>query len=276
VLELIRHLDQRPEPYAPGDTPFWTDSRLSEPLLSAHLDPTSDAASRRPETIAREVEWIVDALHLAPGAEVLDLGCGPGLYAVALAERGLSVTGIDLSTTAIAHARGAAEAAGLEIRFVHGDYRELDETDTYDAALLVYLDFGVLPEWDRLPLLERIHAALLPGGRLVVDVVSTAAHRPDETSWSASLGGFWRPGPHLVLERRVDFPELDLSCSEHAVVEPSGETALYRFWEQRFSQETIGRLLEEAGFAVEQLVADLSGTPWADGSEAIAVVARRE
>lgn len=276
MLELIHELARRPAPFAPGDTLMWTDPRLTGHLLAAHLDPASDAASRRPETIAREVAWLVEALHLAPGAEVLDLGCGPGLYSLALAGRGLSVTGIDISTVALAHARQAARAAGLEIHFVERDYRELDEVARYDAAILVYLDFGVLAEADRPLLLERIHSALRPGGRLALDVASVAARRPETASWSAHEEGFWRAGPHLLLERVVDFPELELSCSEHGVLESSGETALYRFWEQRFSQESIEQLLREAGFAVERVTADLAGAPWAADAETLAIVARRE
>lgn len=272
--ELIQGLAQRPEPFAEG-APFWTDPRHGPQLLAAHLDPGGDAASRSGATIAREVDWLVGALALGPGARVLDLGCGPGLYCAALAARGLAVTGIDVSRTALEHARRAAAEHGHEIRYVEADYRTLDELAGYDAALLIYLDFGVLPARDHLPLLQRIHAALRPGGRLVFDVVAAGAPREERTSWSVSLGGFWRPGPHLVLERRLDYPELDLSCTEHAVLEPSGEATVYRFWEQRFSREGLERLLVDAGFHLERIAADLTGAPWTPDVETIAVVAAR-
>ena len=273
--ELIRSLARRPEPFAAG-APFWTDPRLADQLLAAHLDPETDAASRRSEAIAREVDWLVGVLELGPGARVLDLGCGPGLYCAALASRGLEVTGIDASGTALEHARRAAAESGLEIRYVEADYLELDELDSYDAAVLVYLDFGVLPAGAHLPLLRRIHAALRPGGRLAFDVVAAAARREERSSWDASLGGFWRPAPHLLLERQLDYPELDLSCREHVVLEPRVEPTVYRFWEQRFSLERIEHLLADAGFRVEQVAADLTGAPWTPGAESIAVVAGKQ
>ena len=272
--DLVRRLAERPAPFSPGDALFWTDPYVSERLLATHLDPSTDLASRRPETIAREVEWLVGTLGLEPGARVLDLGCGPGLYSAALAERGLDVTGVDVSATSLAHARRVAAETGLAIRYVQADYRELEEHGAYDAALLVYHELGVFPETDRAALLGRICDALRPGGRFAFDVVGTATVRPERTTWTAEPGpGFWRPGPHLVLERRLAYPDLELSCSEYAVLE-EGAATLYRVWEQRFDPGGLERALASAGFDVEHVCADLTGTPWSAGAETIAVVAR--
>jgi SAM-dependent methyltransferase len=49
-----------------------------------------DAASRRPDTIDRSVDWLSNHLNLRRGGRVLDLGCGPGLYAERLAGPGMS------------------------------------------------------------------------------------------------------------------------------------------------------------------------------------------
>jgi cyclopropane fatty-acyl-phospholipid synthase-like methyltransferase len=272
---LIRRLAERPEPYAAGDAELWTDPLVAPQLLAAHLDPGTDAASRRPETIAREVEWLVDRLQTTPGAHVLDLGCGPGLYCETLARRGLLVTGVDASSGSIAYARRHAAEAGLEIRYVEADYRSFDEERAYDAAILVYLDFGVLPEEDRRAVLARVRRALRPGGRFAFDVLSTAALRPEGTSWSASAGaGFWRPGPHLVLERRLHYPDQAVSAREHAVIDERGRATVYRIWEQHFSRDALEALLADAGFEVQEVAGDLTGAPWTPESETLAVVAR--
>jgi SAM-dependent methyltransferase len=276
VEQLIRRLAERPEPFAPGDVPLWSDPYIAGRMLPVHLDPSTDLASRRPETIAREVDWLARTLGLEPGNRLLDLGCGPGLYCAALAARGLDVTGIDISAGSLEHARRAAADAGLSIRYLQADYRTLDEHDAYDVAMLVYLDFGTYPERDRDTLLAGIRDALRPGGRFVFDVVSGAAARPEQMSWTAHPGGgFWRPGPHLVLLRQLDYPELELSCDEHTVVEATGDATVFRVWEQRFSREAIGRMLGDAGFEVEHIGADLTGTAWSSEAETLAVVARR-
>jgi len=273
---LIRRLAERPEPFARGDVPLWTDPHIAGQMLAAHLDPSTDAASRRPETIALEVEWLTRALELRPGAKLVDLGCGPGLYCTALARRGVDVTGVDVSVNSLEYARAAAAEAGLAIRYVEGDYLALDEHEAYDAAMIVYLDFGVLSPRDRETLLARVHDALRPGGRFAFDVVSTAAARPERTNWIASAGaGFWRPGPHLALLRRLDYPESAVSCDQYAVLDETGAATVYRVWEQRFSRDGLERLLGDAGFEVEQVCADLTGTAWTPEAETLAVVARR-
>ena len=56
----------------------------------------------------QEIDFLVDALDLRPGARVLDAGCGPGRHALELARRGIAVTGVDLSPDFVARARAAA------------------------------------------------------------------------------------------------------------------------------------------------------------------------
>ena len=75
----------RPALFAPHSAPFWDDPHISQQLLAAHLDPRSDAASRCPDTIDRSVAWLTSQLDLRSCGRVLDLGCGPGLYAERLA-----------------------------------------------------------------------------------------------------------------------------------------------------------------------------------------------
>ena len=65
------------------------------------------------------VGWI--ARHLPAATTLLDVGCGAGLAAEALARRGHSVTGIDLATEALAAAQRHADAAGLAISYRHAD-----------------------------------------------------------------------------------------------------------------------------------------------------------
>jgi ubiquinone/menaquinone biosynthesis C-methylase UbiE len=84
---------------------------------------------------------------LRAGNRVLDIGCGPGLYARRLAEVGCKVTAVDLSQTMLEVAR--RNCAGMDVKFVLGDARELTGLGTFDCVLGSYMVgyFDHLAEW---------------------------------------------------------------------------------------------------------------------------------
>jgi ubiquinone/menaquinone biosynthesis C-methylase UbiE len=111
---------------------------------------------------------LVDEFGRGPGARALDVGCGPGLIALALAERGYSVEAIDAAAPMIELTRKlAAESdAGYRVRTSQCDIRGLYFADnSFDLVLAV----GVM-EW--LPSLEvamaEVVRVLKPGGVAIV------------------------------------------------------------------------------------------------------------
>lgn len=131
-----------------------------------------DAAGLTPERDAIEVEGIVRALGLGPGAEILDLACGQGRHSVPLAQRGYTVTGLDLSGTLLGHARQRAEEAGVEIAFHHGDMREIPWAGRFDAAINLFSAFGYFTdEAENQKVLHAVYRALKPGGKFLIEVM---------------------------------------------------------------------------------------------------------
>lgn len=274
-LDALERALARPEPFAPHDAPFWHDPHISRQMLAAHLDPSTAAASRRPDEVARIVDHLVRALHVGAGDRLLDLGCGPGLYAIDFASRGLAVSGIDLSPTSLAYAVDAARAAALAIDYRVGDYTVEPLGGPFDAAVLIYLDFGVLPDEPRDRLLDAVRAALRPGSRFAFDVHAPARRRVTDAAITVerSRGGFWRPGPHLVVETTYRYGE-DLDLNQYAVLEGDSVTA-YRVWDHAYSAAQLRALLKRHGFVVEASWSDLAGAPCRRSSPTIGVVARR-
>lgn len=276
-LELIMQLQQKPAPFTPGEPLFWDDPHISAQMLKWHLDPDNDIASRRPETIQRTVDWLVATLGLEAGDSVLDMGCGPGLYTARLAEKGLRVTGVDYSRRSIDYATQYANEQHLDISYRYQNYLTLEDENQYEAILLIYGDFCPLSPEQRAKLLGNVYRALKPGGYFVLDV-TTPIHRQkhgNKNGWYATETGFWKPGPHLVLEEGFAYPEQSIFLDQYIVIEASGQISVYRNWYQDFSHSTITAELEQAGFVVQNVWNDLLGTPFTEDTEWIGLVARK-
>lgn len=107
-----------------------------------------------------------------PGAEILDLGCGTGSHAVALARRGHSVLGIDVSEPMVARARGKGGAGAVAFRCC--DVMELADAAPaphFDAFLSLSNVLNCLPDMATMETTLRALARVLrPGSRGLVDV----------------------------------------------------------------------------------------------------------
>jgi SAM-dependent methyltransferase len=106
--------------------------------------------------------FLAEILRLIPtGADVLELGCGPGTDARALAD-GRRYTGVDLSDVQLAHARLAVPDGTL----LHEDLFEVElPAERFDAVVAFYV-FGHIPASRNGELFARIHRWLRPGGWL--------------------------------------------------------------------------------------------------------------
>jgi cyclopropane fatty-acyl-phospholipid synthase-like methyltransferase len=125
------------------------------------------------ERLSPRLAAIVDALPLRPGLRVLEIGCGPGAAARAVAARVApgTVLAIDRSARAIAQAEAAFVPQNLAYRCVAAEAFALRPgEEPFDIAFAIRVGAfdGRHPEAGR-QALPRIAAALAPGGRLFVD-----------------------------------------------------------------------------------------------------------
>ena len=273
LIEALAHALGRPAPFEPHDAPFWDDPYIASQMLRAHLDPSTDAASRRPETVRATVEHLVDALGLRSGSRLLDLGCGPGLYAAEFARHGIHVTGVDLSANSIDYGMRQATLDGHDIDYRVGDYTRVALGGPYDAAVLIYLDFGVLSDDARERLLGAVAAALRPGGAFAFDVYTPAKRRvvDGHISVERSAGGFWRPHSHVVIETTYRY-DGHLDLEQHTVVDNDRITT-YRVWDRAYTFTEMQRLLARHGMRIPHRWSDLTSRPWRRGSPTLAVAA---
>jgi SAM-dependent methyltransferase len=212
----------------------------------------------------QEVGFLVDALGLAPGMRVLDVGCGPGRHAHALAARGIEVVGVDISRRFV---EMAARDAPPGATFVRADARRLGFDGEFDAAIsLCQGAFGLAGD-PGAPLdgdgevLAGIGRALRPGGVAAVSAFSAyfqVRYLEDHDTFDAAAG---------VNHERTE------------VRDEAGTPAPADLWTTCFTPRELRLLAAAAGLAVEAVWSVTPGAyaraaPTVDSPEFL-LVARR-
>lgn len=130
----------------------------------------------------RPNRMLVDTVVALTPGRALDLGCGEGGDAIWLAERGWTVTGVDISPTAVARATRAAADRGLtgRTRFETVDLDTWRTDETFDLVTACFLQSPLA--FGRAEVLRRAARLVAPGGHLLS--VAHAAAPP----WSGMAG----------------------------------------------------------------------------------------
>ena len=272
---------RRPDPpplWAEGGNLPWNDPAFSQRMLREHLDESHGAASRVTAERELQLAWLWEKLGLHAGARVLDVTCGPGLYAVALAQRGCAVTGVDFAPAAIAYARDLAVRTGVAARcaFVEQDVRETAfETGAFDAALLLYGQLAVFRREEARALLEKAARALRPGGRLVVELLDQARVDKARSSWwFTDETGLWGERPFLHLgERYWDAAEQTAVERFYVLDLETADLQEIHLCDQSYAVDEMAAMLRAAGFGQVDVYPAWDGLALYDAAEWVVYVA---
>lgn len=200
---------------------------------------------------------------------VLDVGCGTGVFALMLAERGYEVVGVDPAGASITVARSKPGAD--RVRFLHGDATSLPALQVDLATMTANVAQVFLTDADWTATLRGIHAALRPGGRLVFESRDPARRVWED--WSRD----WSP-------RQVEIAGVGVIESFAEVTRVEGEFVTFEgaitlpdrtivpTWSTlRFRQrDDIETTLADAGFTVDEV----REAPDRPGSELVFVATR--
>ena len=204
-----------------------------------------------------EVAFLAETLDLGPGSRVLDVGCGPGRHALALAERGVEVVGIDISARFVDLATEAASslAAGRpKPTFQRLDARDLPFDREFDAVIsLCQGAFGLLG-------LDDAHSPT-PG-----DAEGAGAPIDPDGVVLAGMARAVRPGGRVGLSAfssyfQVRFLEATdafdadrgVNHERTALRSEAGVEADYDLWTSCFTPRELRLLARDAGLEVEHL-----------------------
>jgi SAM-dependent methyltransferase len=212
----------------------------------------------------------VRLLGVDPGAEILDLGCGPGRHSVELAKRGFRVTGVDRTARYLDKARTYASDQGVKVEFVLDDMRTFRRPAAFDGAVNLYTSFGYFDdqEEDR-RVLRNLRESLRPGARLMMEMagkeILARIYTPKD--WIELPDGSL-----LLFEREVE-PGWTIVKNRWISIR-NGERTEFHFTHRVYSAAELSALLTEAGFAVEAIYGGLDGSPYDRQAQRLVAVAR--
>lgn len=205
-----------------------------------------------------------------PGGSVLELGVGTGRVAFALAEGGLTVTGIDLAPTMLGQARAKLTAADPQVAarltLLQGDMAALSLVGTFDAVICPYFGLAHLPAgaaWRSV--FAGVAKRLKPGGLCAFHLPSAErmaqapAAAPDRPVFQAPLDATGRQLSIFIHERtaKPGVGRFD-QVVDHVVVGPKGEERRARERITYYAADPDPYALA-AGLALDRPPIDLGG-----------------
>lgn len=265
-IELIKKLSKKPPLYEKGSAVMWTDPYISKQLLELHINPAHDIASRSQVKIELVTNWILEHTD-KPQMKILYLGCGPGLYAERLVQKGHSVVGVDFSENSIQYATRQANEKQLDIQYLKYNYLDLDFDNQFDLVILIYLDFCALLPKERDKVLENIYRALKKDGLFVFDVVNerNIDQKTIPQSWEVQKSGFWKSTPYIALTNGYHYPEAKVLANNHIIIGEQDRVDTYIFWSHYYEKGDLEKILASKGFTdtmdYENVLPD-SGDGW--------------
>ena len=226
------------------------------------------------EQTRREVEFIQEALSLAPGARILDLCCGYGRHSRLLAETGnYEVVGMDLSENYLDIAQKAGSNENL--KFVKGDMRAIPFEAEFDAALNLFTSFGFFEtDEENEAVIGQINKSLKKDGLFLLDyenkfhfVYNDVYQREKSRKTIDSQNSILFENKYDVFTEREQFTATFYQNGK--ITRQSGyDIRLYNYPE-------ISQMLKRNGFEIQKVWGDYTKAPYSTKSKRLIILARK-
>ena len=223
------------------------------------------------EQTRADADFLVETLHPAAGARLLDVPCGNGRHTLELAARGYRVTGVDISAEFLREAQEGAAAAAIDVEWLLADMRFLPWQAEFDGAFCFGNSFGYLDQEGMKVFVASLSRALKPGAHFVLETGMAA----ESILPSLQLRRWFRVQDILLLiESQYHAAESRLDSQYTFVQEGKIETRPVSHLV--YTAAEIRRLLEEVGLVTRSLYRSLEKQPFEIGSPRLLLVAQKQ
>jgi len=224
----------------------------------------------RINSAAYEIDNLIMLSDLKPGDSVLDSCCGQGRHSIIFADRGMKVTGVDVTAPYLKTAVERSHEKGLKIEFVEEDILNFLRKESFDCATNLYNSIGYFedPE-DDLVYFKNIFESLKTGGKFIIECTGKEIIAKDFRDC------FWYEYDDfkIMVEYSINLNWTELETRWIFLKEGVEKDAVFRH--RIFSALELAGLLTEAGFESIEFFGDYDGSLYDQNAKRLIAIAKK-
>jgi SAM-dependent methyltransferase len=201
------------------------------------------------ELTGKEIDFMMTYFNLGENSKVLDLMCGYGRHAIALARKGVAVTAVDNQPDYIDEIKQAAAKDALPVKAVLCDILSYKEEKDIDLAICMGNSLNFFNAAETVIFLKNLAVQLKPGGHLLINtwsIAEIAVKNFSANSWSV-INDY----KYLVASKFLFHP--NRIESESTIIAPDGSIETKLAIDYIFSLNEMDAMLKEAGLTIKEI-----------------------
>ena len=201
------------------------------------------------ELTVKEIDFMLPYFNLQPGSKVLDLMCGYGRHAIALARKGISVVAVDNLGDYTNEIAETSDKEQLPLKVITADVISYKMDDEFDLAMCMGNSLNFFNAEDTTKLLSNISAHLKPGGHLLINSWSLA-----EIAFKNFTPKGWSKVGDLkfLTDSKLLFHPTRME-TDSTIIFPGGETEAKTGIDYIFSINEMEAMLKVAGLTLKEV-----------------------
>lgn len=224
-----------------------------------------------------ETDFIINKLRLKKGSNILDLGCGGGRNAFALAQEGFKVTGVDINKYAIEQAIAQNEKPD-EVDFVNQNILDIDYKECFDSSILIFNHFSAFDIMNARKLLKKIETALVQEGKVMIEIQSLSSGEALDGFQEWHIVDQWVSGSFeqlVLVDNFVDKNQNIHYRTDYCVNVNNYDLSIYTQKSYLYNIETLYDLFKATNLKIKQIYGDWEGKIFEDDDESMIIIAQK-